>query len=42
VDATSKLTVFDKILKCFNIDLYFDLVVGSNLDGTRTSITVII
>lgn len=41
--ATSKPTVFsEKILKYFNIDKYFDLVVGSNLDGTRTSKTEII
>lgn len=41
--ATSKPTVFsEKILKYFNIDHYFDLVVGSNLDGTRTSKTEII
>ncbi|WP_045521028.1 HAD family hydrolase [Neobacillus niacini] len=43
VVATSKPTVFsEKILKYFNIDQYFDLVVGSNLDGTRTSKTEII
>jgi len=36
VVATSKPTVFaKKILEYFNIDSYFDLVVGSNLDGTR-------
>jgi phosphoglycolate phosphatase len=36
--ATSKPTVFsEQILHYFNIDQYFDLVVGSNLDGTRTS-----
>ncbi|WP_144556038.1 HAD family hydrolase [Bacillus sp. X1(2014)] len=41
--ATSKPTVFsEQILKYFNIDHYFDLVVGSNLDGTRTSKTEII
>jgi phosphoglycolate phosphatase len=43
VVATSKPTVFSKqILKYFNIDQYFDLIVGSNLDGTRTSKTDII
>ncbi|MFD2442643.1 HAD family hydrolase [Bacillus sp. CGMCC 1.16607] len=43
VVATSKPTVFsEKILKYFNIDQYFDLVVGSNLDGTRSSKTEII
>lgn len=43
VVATSKPTVFsEQILKYFNIDHYFDLVVGSNLDGTRTSKTEII
>ncbi|MGD8191898.1 HAD family hydrolase [Brevibacillus ginsengisoli] len=41
--ATSKLTVFsEKILQHFNIDQYFDLIVGSNLDGTRASKTEII
>jgi len=36
VVATSKPTVFaKKILEYFNIDSYFDLVVGSNMDGTR-------
>lgn len=41
--ATSKPTVFsEQILKYFNIDHYFDLVVGSNLDGTRSSKTEII
>lgn len=35
--ATSKPTVFaEKILKHFNLYDYFDLVVGSNLDGTLT------
>ncbi|MBO5231438.1 MAG: HAD family hydrolase [Clostridia bacterium] len=35
--ATSKPTVFaKKILKHFNIDKYFDVVVGSNLDGSMT------
>lgn len=43
VVATSKPTVFaEQILKHFEIDHYFDLVVGSNLDGTRTSKTEII
>jgi phosphoglycolate phosphatase len=43
VVATSKPTVFaDQILKHFNIDHYFELVVGRNLDGTRTSKTEII
>jgi phosphoglycolate phosphatase len=43
VVATSKPTIFsDKILQYFNIDKYFDLVVGSNLDGTRTAKTEII
>jgi phosphoglycolate phosphatase len=36
--ATSKPTVFAKrILEHFNLGNYFDLVAGSNLDGTRTS-----
>lgn len=43
VVATSKPTVFsEKILEYFKIDCYFDLVVGSNLDGTRSSKTEII
>lgn len=43
VVATSKPTVFsEQILKYFNIEQYFDLIVGSNLDGTRTSKTEII
>lgn len=43
VVATSKPTVFsEQILKYFKIEHYFDLVVGSNLDGTRTSKTEII
>ena len=43
VVATSKPTVFsEEILRHFNIDHYFDLVVGSNLDGTRTAKTDII
>ena len=37
VVATSKLTVFaEQILKHFELEQYFDLVVGSNLDGTRS------
>lgn len=43
VVATSKPTVFsEQILEYFNIDQYFELVVGSNLDGTRSSKTEII
>ncbi len=43
VVATSKPTVFsEKVLIHFNIDQYFDLVVGSNLDGTRTAKTEVI
>lgn len=43
VVATSKPTVFsEQILNYFDIDKYFDLVVGSNLDGTRSSKTEII
>jgi phosphoglycolate phosphatase len=43
VVATSKPTVFaEEILKYFNIHYHFDLVVGSNLDGTRTAKTEII
>ena len=35
--ATSKPTVFaKKILEHFDLDKYFDLVIGSNLDGTLT------
>lgn len=35
--ASSKPTVFvEKILKHFEIDGYFDLIKGSNLDGTNT------
>ncbi|WP_044339302.1 HAD family hydrolase [Rossellomorea aquimaris] len=38
VVATSKPTVFaEQILKYFTIDQFFDLIAGSNLDGTRTS-----
>lgn len=37
VVATSKPTVFaEKILKHFQLDTYFDHIVGSNLDGTRS------
>lgn len=43
VVATSKPTVFaEKIVQFFGIDKYFDLIVGSNLDGTRTAKTEII
>ncbi|GIN85781.1 phosphoglycolate phosphatase [Heyndrickxia sporothermodurans] len=43
VVATSKLTIFaEQILKYFYIDQYFQLIVGSNLDGTRISKTEII
>jgi len=35
--ATSKPTVFAKqILEHFNLDIYFDFIIGSNLDGTRS------
>lgn len=38
VVATSKLTVFaEQILIHFEIDQYFDHVVGSNLDGSRSN-----
>jgi len=38
VVATSKPTVFaEQILKHFELESYFDLIVGSNLDGTRSS-----
>jgi phosphoglycolate phosphatase len=38
--ATSKPTVFaEQILKFFKIEQYFELVVGSNLDGTRALLT---
>lgn len=34
--ATSKPTVFaTQILSHFNLDIYFDFIIGSNLDGTR-------
>ena len=43
VVATSKPTIFAKeILEYFNFDQYFELVVGSNLDGSRTAKTEII
>lgn len=43
VVATSKPTIFaEQILKYFKIDKYFNLIVGSNLDGTRASKTEII
>lgn len=43
VVATSKPTIFsEQILKYFHIGQYFKYVVGSNLDGTRTSKTEII
>ncbi|UFU00050.1 HAD family hydrolase [Radiobacillus kanasensis] len=43
VVATSKPTVFaEQILKHFEIDKYFELIVGSNFDGTRASKTEII
>ncbi|MEO4052184.1 HAD family hydrolase [Solibacillus sp. CAU 1738] len=36
--ATSKPTVFaEEILKYFDIDHYFDIIGGSNLDGTRSA-----
>ncbi len=41
--ATSKLTVFaEEIAKYFAIAPYFDIIVGSNLDGTRSAKTDII
>lgn len=43
VVATSKPTVFaEEILKYFQIDQFFELVVGSNLDGSRSAKTEII
>lgn len=43
VVATSKPTVFaDQIIKYFELEEYFQLIVGSNLDGTRSSKTEII
>lgn len=36
--ATSKPTVFaEKILEHFGLTEYFDIIIGSNLDGTRTN-----
>lgn len=41
--ATSKPTVFaEQILRYFDLEPYFDLVVGSNLDNTRTTKTEIL
>lgn len=41
--ATSKPTVYaEKILRHFDIDQYFDEIVGSNLDGTMTDKSEII
>ena len=41
--ATSKPTFFaEKVLKHFNLDSYFTLIAGSNLDGTRTDKTELI
>lgn len=41
--ATSKPTFFaEKVLKHFNLDLFFSLIAGSNLDGTRTDKTEVI
>lgn len=43
VVATSKPTVFaEQIVQHFHIDSYFEWIVGSNLDGSRTSKTEII
>ncbi|MGD6874767.1 HAD family hydrolase [Sutcliffiella horikoshii] len=43
VVATSKPTVFaEQIIKYFDLEKYFQLIVGSNLDGTRSSKTEII
>ncbi|MGD7054368.1 HAD family hydrolase [Sutcliffiella horikoshii] len=43
VVATSKPTVFaEQIIKYFEFEEYFQLIVGSNLDGTRSSKTEII
>jgi len=43
VVATSKPTVFaEQIMKYFDLEKYFHLIVGSNLDGTRSSKTEII
>lgn len=41
--ATSKPTVFaEQILAHFRLDTYFEQIIGSNLDGTRTTKTEII
>lgn len=41
--ATSKPTVFAKqILEHFQLDTYFERIIGSNLDGTRTTKTEVI
>ncbi len=41
--ATSKPTIYsERILEHFNLKEYFRLVVGSNLDGTRTAKTEVI
>jgi len=38
VVATSKPTIFaEQIVKYFKLDQFFELIVGSNLDGTRSS-----
>ncbi|WP_404349281.1 HAD family hydrolase [Sutcliffiella horikoshii] len=43
VVATSKPTVFaEEIIKYFELERYYQLIVGSNLDGTRSSKTEII
>lgn len=43
VVATSKPTVFaEEIIKYFELEKYFQLIVGSDLDGTRSSKTEII
>ncbi|MCM3618261.1 HAD family hydrolase [Sutcliffiella horikoshii] len=43
VVATSKPTIFaEKIVKYFNLEQYFQVIVGSNLDGTMSSKTEII
>ncbi|WP_156317591.1 HAD family hydrolase [Bacillus sp. CHD6a] len=43
VVATSKPTVFaEQIIKHFELEQYFQLIVGSNLNGTRSSKTEII
>ena len=41
--ATSKPTVYaEKILRYFNIDMYFSFVAGSELDGTRSKKDLVI